>query len=81
MLGLLMVKWIIWSVSLGSGTSGGVPAPLLMMGGALGGVMATVLPNAGMGFWPLISTGAILGGTNALAFHGDRPRPGTHPRC
>lgn len=63
MLGLLAVKWIIWSVSLGSGTSGGVLAPLLMMGGALGGLMSTVLPNEGLGFWPLISMGAILGGT------------------
>ena len=70
MLGLLVVKWIIWSVSLGSGTSGGVLAPLLMMGGALGGVMATVLPNEGMGFWPLISMGAILGGTMRSPFTG-----------
>jgi len=70
MLGLLGVKWIIWSVSLGSGTSGGVLAPLLMMGGALGGVMGTVLPNEGMGFWPLISMGAILGGTMRSPFTG-----------
>ncbi len=70
MLGLLAVKWIIWSVSLGSGTSGGVLAPLLMMGGALGGVVATVLPNEGAGFWPLISMGAILGGTMRSPFTG-----------
>jgi chloride channel protein, CIC family len=70
MLGLLAVKWIIWSISLGSGTSGGVLAPLLMMGGALGGVMATVLPNEGIGFWPLISMGAILGGTMRSPFTG-----------
>ena len=70
MLGLLVVKWIIWSVSLGSGTSGGVLAPLLMMGGALGGVMAPVLPNEGVGFWPLISMGAILGGTMRSPFTG-----------
>ena len=70
MLGLLAVKWIIWAVSLGSGTSGGVLAPLLMMGGALGGVMGTVLPNEGVGFWPLISMGAILGGTMRSPFTG-----------
>ena len=70
MLGLLAVKWIIWSVSLGSGTSGGVLAPLLMMGGALGGVVGTVLPNEGTGFWPLISMGAILGGTMRSPFTG-----------
>ncbi|MEP6916421.1 MAG: chloride channel protein [Acidobacteriota bacterium] len=39
-LGILIVKSIIWSVALGSGTSGGVLAPLLVMGGALGGVEA-----------------------------------------
>ncbi|HEV7500171.1 MAG TPA: chloride channel protein, partial [Vicinamibacteria bacterium] len=46
-LGILIVKALIWSVSLGSGTSGGVLAPLLMMGGALGGVEAWVLPDLG----------------------------------
>jgi H+/Cl- antiporter ClcA/predicted transcriptional regulator len=61
--GVLSVKALIWIVSLGSGTSGGVLAPLLMMGGALGGVEAMILPNEGPGFWPLISMGAILGGT------------------
>jgi H+/Cl- antiporter ClcA len=51
-LGILIVKSVIWSVSLGSGTSGGVLAPLLMMGGALGGVEAWFLPAEGLGFWP-----------------------------
>src|SRR5690606_33479976 len=36
--GVLFVKSAIWAISLGSGTSGGVLAPLLMMGGALGGL-------------------------------------------
>ena len=58
-LGVLLVKWFIWAVSLGSGTSGGVLAPLLMMGGALGGLEAMFLPNEGIGFWPLISMGAM----------------------
>jgi CBS domain-containing protein len=34
-----------------------------MMGGALGGVEAWFLPAEGIGFWPLVSMGAILGGT------------------
>jgi len=68
--GILIVKWIIWSVSLGSGTSGGVLAPLLLLGGALGGVEATFLPNEGAGFWPLVSMGAILGGTMRAPFTG-----------
>src|SRR5437667_8597989 len=67
-LGVLLVKWFIWAVSLGSGTSGGVLAPLLMMGGALGGLEAMFLANEGAGFWPLISTGAILGGTMRSPF-------------
>ena len=67
-LGVLLVKWFIWAVSLGSGTSGGVLAPLLMMGGALGGLEAMFLPNEGAGFWPLISMGAILGGTMRSPF-------------
>ncbi len=62
-LGVLLVKSTIWAVSLGSGTSGGVLAPLLMMGGALGGMEAMFLPWEGSGFWPLVSMGAILGGT------------------
>ncbi|HZS77917.1 MAG TPA: chloride channel protein [Ktedonobacteraceae bacterium] len=68
--GVLFVKSIIWSVSLGSGTSGGVLAPLLMMGGALGGLESFFLPNLGAGFWPLISMGAILGGTMRSPFTG-----------
>jgi CIC family chloride channel protein len=62
-LGVLLVKWFIWTVSLSSGTSGGVLAPLLMMGGALGGLEAMFLPNEGAGFWPLVSMAAVLGGT------------------
>jgi len=70
LLGILLVKSTIWSVSLGSGTSGGVLAPLLMMGGALGGLEASFLPAAGAGFWPLVSMGAILGGTMRSPFTG-----------
>jgi H+/Cl- antiporter ClcA len=62
-LGVLLVKSTIWAVSLGSGTSGGVLAPLLMIGGALGGFEAGFLPAEGAGFWPLVSMGAVLGGT------------------
>lgn len=62
-LGVLLVKSAIWAIALGSGTSGGVLAPLLMMGGALGGVLAGFFPAQGTGFWPLVCMGAILGGT------------------
>jgi H+/Cl- antiporter ClcA/CBS domain-containing protein len=67
---LIVVKWTIWSVSLGSGTSGGVLAPLLIMGAALGGIEAHWFPDQGVGFWPLVSMGAILGGTMRSPFTG-----------
>ena len=66
--GVLLVKSTIWIISLGSGTSGGVLAPLLMMGAALGGMEAAFLPQEGAGFWPLVSMGAMLGGTMRAPF-------------
>ena len=68
--GVLLVKSAIWMISLGSGTSGGVLAPLLMMGAALGGIESIFLPHLGAGFWPLVSMGAILGGTMRSPFTG-----------
>jgi H+/Cl- antiporter ClcA len=70
LLGILIVKSLIWIISLGSGTSGGVLAPLLMMGAALGGVLGIFLPHFGAGFWPLVAMGAILGGTMRSPFTG-----------
>jgi len=67
-IGILCVKSTIWALALGSGTSGGVLAPLLMIGGALGGVETMFFPFEGLGFWPLISMGAILGGTMRVPF-------------
>jgi H+/Cl- antiporter ClcA len=60
---LLVVKAIIWAVALGSGTSGGVLAPLLIFGGALGALSGLVLPQADPGFWSLIGMAAMMGGT------------------
>ena len=68
--GVLLVKSAIWMISLGSGTSGGVLAPLLMMGAALGGIESLFLPHFGLGFWPLVSMGAILAGTMRSPFTG-----------
>src|SRR5438477_1643413 len=67
-IGILCVKSAIWALALGSGTSGGVLAPLLMIGGAIGGVESMFFPFEGAGFWPLISMGAILGGTMRVPF-------------
>ncbi len=60
--GLLGVKSLIWVIALGSGTSGGVLAPLLMMGGGLGVVIAPYLPANMHGFYPLLGMAAIMGG-------------------
>jgi CBS domain-containing protein len=60
---LLIVKAIIWAVALGSGTSGGVLAPLLIMGGAMGTALAGYLPDASPGFWALLAMAATMGGT------------------
>lgn len=62
-LAILVVKASIWVISLGSGTSGGVFAPLLMMGAALGALEASFLPVVSPGFWALVSMAAVLGGT------------------
>ena len=67
-IGVLIVKSIIWTASLSSGTSGGTLAPLLMMGGALGGVEAMFLPHVVGGFWSTISMGAVFGATLGSPF-------------
>jgi len=60
---LLAVKVVIWAVALGSGTSGGVLAPLLIFGGALGALATPVMPDAAPGFWALLGMAAMMGGT------------------
>ena len=60
---LLVVKAIIWSVALGSGTSGGVLAPLLIMGGAMGAALAGLHAGGSPGFWALLGMAATMGGT------------------
>jgi CIC family chloride channel protein len=62
--GLIVVKGLIWATSLGSGTSGGVLAPLLIIGGALGAIEHTLgLPGGDRTLWPLVSMAAVMGGT------------------
>ncbi|MGR6969087.1 chloride channel protein [Streptomyces cynarae] len=60
--GVLVVKTLIWGLSLGSGTSGGVLAPMFMVGGALGAAEALVFPHVSPGFWALVSLAGVLGG-------------------
>lgn len=45
LMGLCVLKFISWSIALGSGTSGGTLAPLFTIGGALGCIAGIVLSN------------------------------------
>lgn len=60
---LMIVKALIWSIALGSGTSGGVLAPLLIIGGALGSLFGNLAPVDDSGLWALLGMAAMMGGT------------------
>lgn len=61
-LGVLLVKSLSWAFSLGSGTSGGIMAPLLMVGAALGAAFAHVLPPIQVGGWAMVGMAAVFSG-------------------
>jgi CIC family chloride channel protein len=58
---LCVLKYLSWSISLGSGTSGGTLAPLFTIGGALGALLGMsllhIFPSAGIN----IATAALIG--------------------
>ena len=58
---LLVVKAIVWLVALGSGTSGGILAPLLILGGCAGFLIGQYLPGD-PGFWAMIGMAGIMSG-------------------
>jgi len=60
---LLVAKAIVWAIALGSGTSGGVLAPLLIIGGALGALVGSWIPLGDPGLWALIGMAAMMSGT------------------
>ncbi|MDX6461299.1 MAG: chloride channel protein family, partial [Acidobacteriaceae bacterium] len=62
--GIIVAKSLMWASSLGSGTSGGVLAPLLMIGGAVGATIGHVSHASveGQAFWALIGMGSMLSG-------------------
>jgi CBS domain-containing protein len=53
---------------IGSGTSGGVLAPLLIIGGALGAALGRALPLGDPALWTLLSMAAMMGGTMRSPF-------------
>jgi len=59
-IGVLLVKSFIWTFSLGSNTSGGILAPLLMIGGAMGAAMSHVLTPVSQGAWALVGMSSVL---------------------
>ena len=59
---IVVVKAIIWVIALASGTSGGVLAPLLMMGAGVGALVGPYMPGGEPAIWPLIFMAAALGG-------------------
>jgi chloride channel protein, CIC family len=63
LLTMLFVKAVVWAVALGSGTSGGVLAPLLIIGGGLGALVGQDLPVGDPGLWALVGMTAMMGGT------------------
>lgn len=67
-LGVLLIKSVIWAIPLGAGTSGGVLAPMLMIGAAAGALEGRVFPDRGTGFWALIGMCGILAGTMRVPF-------------
>ena len=64
LVGILVAKSLMWAFSLGSGTSGGVLAPILMIGAALGETLASLahLPGQTQALWALMAMGAMLAG-------------------
>jgi H+/Cl- antiporter ClcA/predicted transcriptional regulator len=63
LLGLVIAKSLVWAISLGSGTSGGVLAPLLIIGGALGAAIGQWIPVGDVGLWAMIGMAAMMAGT------------------
>ncbi len=63
LISLLVAKGVVWAVALGSGTSGGVLAPLMMIGGALGALLGQWLPAGDPGLWAMIGMAAMMAGT------------------
>lgn len=64
LIGLVVAKSLMWAFSLSSGTSGGVLAPLLMIGAAIGESLARLahMPGEIQALWALLGMGAMLAG-------------------
>jgi CIC family chloride channel protein len=63
LIALVVAKSIVWAVALGSGTSGGVLAPLLMIGGAIGAMCGVSTGAGDPGLWAMVGMAGMMGGT------------------
>jgi CIC family chloride channel protein len=64
LIGILIAKSLMWAFSLSSGTSGGVLAPLLMIGASIGETAAVIFREPGeiQALWAMMGMGAMLAG-------------------
>lgn len=68
LISIFVVKLIIWAVALGSGTSGGILAPILIMGAALGGLLGLIFPGKIPSEWALLGMAGALAGVMRSPF-------------
>jgi H+/Cl- antiporter ClcA/CBS domain-containing protein len=68
LISLFVVKLLIWAIGLGSGTSGGILAPIIMMGAAIGGMLGLVLPGGTAADWAVLGVVGALSGVTRSPF-------------
>lgn len=68
LISILAVKLVIWAAALGSGTSGGILAPILIMGAAAGGLLGFYFPGKIPGEWALLGMAGALAGVMRSPF-------------
>ncbi|WP_181909356.1 chloride channel protein [Paenibacillus taihuensis] len=65
---ILLVKTVVWIISLGSGTSGGILAPILIIGGTLGEIMGMMFHAPAPAVWSILGMAAVFAGVTRSPF-------------
>ncbi|MBS1532596.1 MAG: chloride channel protein [Bacteroidetes bacterium] len=68
LISIFAIKLVIWAIALGSGTSGDILAPILMMGAAVGGLLGLYFPGKIPGEWALLGMAGALAGVMRSPF-------------